>query len=377
MDFELNEDQRILQKSARDFLKKECPKQLVRELNAGRTGHSPELWSKMAGLGWTGILIPEQYGGIGWTFVDLAVLLEEMGYNLCPGPFVATTILGAMPILLAGGEDQKNDHLARVAAGELILTMAWAGPDGVPDLDGTSLTAGPHGDQWQLNGTRFFVPDAPAADAFVCPAGTGPSGVDDGGLTLFMVPADSPGVSITPLETISGEKQGLISFEDVSLPATAVIGPVGRARPVVRRVLNMAAVARSAETVGSMHAVLDMSVAYAKERVQFGRPIGAYQAIQHYLADMWVDVQSARNLVMKAAWALDEDQGVDKSVSMAKALAGRLGRRVTTVGHRIFGAIGYTMEHDLHLFHRRAVAGDLAFGDSDFHYERVAEGLGL
>ena len=377
MDFELNEDQRMLQKAARDFLKNQCPKELVRSLNDSEEGHSPELWSKMAELGWMGLLLPEEYGGIGWSFVEMAVLMEEMGYNICPGPFISTTILGSLPLLMTGSDDQKKELLPQVAEGDVIMTMAVTESDGVFEPSTLNVEAAREGDGWTLNGTKLFVPDALVADYILCVARSDTTSDPEAGLTLFLVNAKSAGVNVTPLKTISREKQCEVHFDKVSLDDASVVGPVGGAWPTVKAVLDRAAVARSAETVGAMRAVLEMTVAYAQDRVQFGRPIGSYQAIQHYLADMWVDILGTRTLVMKAAWKLATDQPADREVGMAKARAGEMGRKATTVGHRIFGAIGFTMEHDLHLYHRRTVAADLAFGDSDYHHEQVATSLGL
>ena len=377
MDFELNEDQRMLQKAARDFLRDHCPKELVRSLGDSDEGHSPELWSKMAELGWMGLLLPEEYDGIGWSCVELAVLMEEMGYNICPGPFIATAILGSLPLLMAGSETQKRELLPKVAGGDLILTMALSESDGGCEPSTLNFEAARKGDAWILNGTKLFVPDALVADYILCVARTDATSDPEAGLTLFLVDAKNPGVTITPLQTISKDKQCEVAFDKVSLEEGSVVGPVGEAWPIIKAVLDRAAVARSAETLGAMRAALDMTVQYAKDRVQFGRPIGSYQAIQHYLADMWVDIIGTRNLVMKAAWKLATDQPADKEVGMAKARAGEVGRKATTVGHRIFGAIGFTMEHDLHLYHRRTVAWDLEFGDSDFHHEKIAQSLGL
>jgi len=377
VDFELTEDQRILQKAARDFLKKQCPKELVRSLDDSDEGHSPELWRKMAELGWMGLLLPEEYDGIGWSFVELAVLMEEMGYNICPGPFISSTILGSLPLLMAGSEDQKRELLPRAAGGDLILTMALTESDGGVEPSTLNVEAVRERDGWVLSGIKLFVPDALVADYILCVARTEAASDPEDGLTIFLVDANDPGVSVIPLKTISRDKQCEVVFDKVDLDEGGIVGTVGGAWAIVKAVLDRAAVARSAETVGAMRAVLDMTVDYAKERVQFGRPIGSYQAIQHYLAEMWVDILGTRNLVMKAAWKLATDQHADKEVGMAKARAGEIGRKVTTVGHRIFGAIGFTMEHDLHLYHRRTVAGDLAFGDSDYHHEQVARSLGL
>ncbi|MBW1680748.1 MAG: acyl-CoA/acyl-ACP dehydrogenase [Deltaproteobacteria bacterium] len=375
MDFELNEEQRILQKTARDFLKKECPKELVRQLNESDTGHSPELWQKMAELGWQGLILPEVYGGAGWSFLDMAVLLEEMGYNLCPGPFVSTAVLAAPLLVEAGTEAQKSEILPLVARGKQILTLAVLESDCGYDSSVVRTTAVREGDGWVLDGTKLFVPDALAADRILCVARTG--GDPGEGLSLFLVDSRDEGVSVTPLKTISGERQCEVVLRKVRLGPERLAGPEGLAWPMVRSALDRAAVARAAETVGAMRATLDLTLAYAKERVQFGRPIGSFQAIQHYLADMWLDILGTRNLVLRAAWKISTGRPARNEVGMAKVRAGQLGRKVTTVGHRIFGAIGFTMEHDLHLYHRRTVGADVAFGDTDFHYEEVARGLGL
>jgi len=377
LDFQLNEEQRILQKTANDFLKKECPKELVRSLDDSDEGHSPELWRKMAELGWMGLILPEEYGGSDWSFLDLAVLMEEMGYNICPGPFISTTVLGSFPLLKAGNESQKKDLLPKVARGDLILTMALTESDGGYEPSTLKVKAVQEGGKWVINGTKLFVPDALVADYILCVARTSEGSDPADGLTTFLVKGDSPGVNVTLLKTISKDKQCEVTFDNVHLDAGSVMTPVGGAWPVVKAVLDRAAVARSAETVGAMRATMDMTLAYAKEREQFGRPIGSFQSIQHYMADMWLEILGTRNLVLKAAWKLSTDQPADKEVSMAKVRAGEMGRKATTVGHRIFGAIGFTMEHDLHLYHRRTVAGDLAFGDSDFHHEQVAKSLGL
>ena len=377
MDFELNEDQRILQKSARDFLKKECPKDLVRNLADADPGHSTELWQKIAALGWMGLLVPEEYDGIGWSFVEQAVLLEEMGYALCPAPFISTTILGAQTLAMTGNEEQKRNILPNIVAGDLILTMALTESNGGCEPSALDLMAVREGDEWVLNGMKLFVPDALAADYILCVARTREDPLPEKGLTIFLVKAKTTGVNVTPLKTISKDKQYEINFNNVCLKPESIIGPVDGAWPTINAIINMEGLARAAETVGVMRAVLDMTVAYAKERVQFGRPIGSFQAIQHYLADMWVDILGSRNLVMKAAWKLATGRPSDEATGMARVRVGKVGRKVTTTGHRIFGAIGFTMEHDLHLYHRRALANDLILGDFDFHYEQIAGGLGL
>jgi alkylation response protein AidB-like acyl-CoA dehydrogenase len=249
--------------------------------------------------------------------------------------------------------------------------------DGGFEASTLNLEAAKKGDNWVLNGTKLFVSDALVADYILCVARTDVASDPEQGLTIFLVDAKTSGVNVTPTKTISKDKQYEVAFDNVSLDDAAVVGEVGGAWPILKAVMDRAAVARSAETLGAMRAALDISVAYANDRVQFGRPIGSFQAVQHFLADMWVDIIGTRTLIMKAAWKLATDQPADREVGMAKARAGEAGRKATFVGHRIFGAIGFTMEHDLHLYHRRTVAADLQFGDSDFHHEQVARSLGL
>ncbi len=377
MEFELNEEQKILQKSAADFLRAECPKELVRRLDESEDHHAPELWRKMAELGWMGLHLPEEYGGTDLSFLEMAVLMEEMGYNICPAPFISTTLLGSIPVLQAGTKDQKQEILPGVAGGEMILTMALTESDGGYEPSALKVAATRSDDSWVLDGRKLFVPDARTADRILCVARTREGSDPETGLTLFLIKRDHPGVAVTSLKTISRDNQCEVAFDNVRLDSNSVIGPVDHAWPIVKSALDHAAVARAAETVGAMRATLDMTLEYAKERVQFGRPIGSFQAIQHYLADMWVDLLGTRNLVLRAAWKLSTGEPADREVSMAKARAGAMGRKATTMGHRIFAGIGFTMEHDLHLYHRRTVAADLAFGGSDFHHEQVARSLGL
>jgi alkylation response protein AidB-like acyl-CoA dehydrogenase len=377
MDYELTEEQKILQKSAADFLKKECPKELVRRLEETEEKHSPVLWRKMADLGWLGLHLPEEYGGTDWSFLHMAVLLEEMGYNICPGPFISTTLLGCVPILEAGTEAQKQEILPKVAGGDWMLTMALTEQDGGCEPAALKAKAAREDGEWVIDGVKLFVPDALVADMILCVARTAEGPDPETGLTLFLVDKEQPGMTVTPLRTISRDNQCEVVFDKVRVDGARVLGQLGQAWAVVTSALDRAAVARAAESVGAMRAALDLSVAYAKERVQFGRPIGSFQAMQHYLADMWVDMLGTRNLVLQAAWKLSTGEAADKEVSMAKIRAGEMGRKATTVGHRIFAGIGFTMEHDLHLYHRRTVAADIAFGDSDFHHEQVARSLGL
>ncbi|MBM3167316.1 MAG: acyl-CoA dehydrogenase [Chloroflexi bacterium] len=377
MDLGLNEQQEMLRRSARDFLQKECPKQLVRQLDASDSGYSPELWGKMAELGWLGLAFPEEYGGNGGSFLDLAVLLEEMGYNILPGPFFSTVVLGGLAILAAGSEQQKKSLLPKIATGELLLTLALTEPSAKYDAASIKTKATAQNDEYVINGTKLFVPDANVAHYILCVARTQPKKNTEDGLTVFLVDSKSPGIKCTLLKTLARDKQCEVVFDNVHVPRENIIGKLNKGWPIVADIIQKATVAKCAEMVGGAQAALEMSVKYAKERVQFNRPIGSFQAIQHYCANMVTDVDGSRFITYKAAWKVSEGLPATYDVAVAKAWTGEAYARVTLLAHQIFGAIGFTMDHDMHLYYRRAKAGEIAFGDSDFQRAIVAQEMGL
>lgn len=377
MDLGLSEEQEMLKTSARDFLQKECPKKLVKQLDESDEGYSPELWRKMAQLGWLGLLFPEEYGGSGGSFLDLVVLLEEMGYNILPGPFFSTVVLGGSPILAAGNEEQKKELLPNIANGEAILTLALSEPSVRYDAAAVKATADARNGEYVINGTKLFVPDANVADFLLVVARTRETANPEGGITVFLVDAKSPGLKTTLLKTLARDKQCEVVFEDVSVPKENILGELDRGWPTVQDILQKATVAKCAEMVGGAQAALDMAVAYAKERVQFNRPIGSFQAIQHYCANMVSDVDGSRFVTYKAAWKVSEGLPATMDVAVAKAWTSGAYGRVTLLAHQIFGAIGFTMDHDLHLYYRRAKASEMMFGDGAYHRAIVARELGL
>ena len=377
MDIGLSEEQEILKASARDFLATECPKKLVKELDESDKGYSPELWRKMAELGWMGLVFPEDYGGSGGTFLDLVVLLEEMGYNILPGPFFSTVVLGGLPILKAGSEEQRKEFLSKIARGELIFTMALTESTASYDASAITVKASPRNSEYSINGTKLFVTDANVADYLLCVARTEETANPETGITIFVVDAKTPGIKCTLLKTLARDKQNEVVFNNVNVAKENIVGGLDQGWPVIQDTLEKAAVAKCAEMVGGAQAALEMAVNYAKERIQFNRPIGTFQAVQHYCANMVTDVDGARYITYKAAWKLSEGLPATKSVAMAKAWVGDAYQRVTILGQQVFRAIGFTMDHDMHLYYRRARAGAIAFGNSNFHREVVAKELGL
>jgi alkylation response protein AidB-like acyl-CoA dehydrogenase len=377
MDFGLTDEQEMLKRSAHEFLQKECPKKVARELDESEAGYSPELWSKMADLGWMGFAFPSEYGGGDGSFLDLAVLLEAMGYNVLPGPFFSTVVLGGLAVLAGGTEDQKKDLLPRLAAGRLILTLALTESTARYDAASVQTTATEGDGGYVINGTKLFVPDAHVADCLLCVARTKQTRRPENGLTIFLVDSKHPGVRCTLLKTLARNKQCQAVFDNVLVPKGNIIGKLNQGWRVIEGVLEKAKVAKCAEMVGGAQASLDMAVAYAKERVQFNRPIGSFQAVQHYCASMVSDVDGSRFITYKAAWKVSEGLPAAMDVAIAKAWTGEAYGRVTLLAHQIFGAVGFTMDHDIHLYYRRAKAGDIMFGDSAIQRGFVAKHLGL
>jgi alkylation response protein AidB-like acyl-CoA dehydrogenase len=377
MDFGLSEEQEMLKTSARDFLQKECPKKLVKQLDESDEGYSPELWRKMAELGWMGLPFPEKYGGGGGSFLDLVVLLEAMGYNIVPGPFFSTVVLGGMTILAAGNEGQKKGLLSEVASGKLILALAMTEPDAKYEAASIKTTAVLKEGKYVINGTKLFVNDANVADYLLCVAKTKATGKPENGVTIFLVDSKAPGIKCTLLKTLARDKQCEVVFNNVTVSKDNILGNLNRGWQIIQDVLQKAIVAKCAEMVGGAQAALDMAVAYAKERVQFNRPIGSFQAIQHYCANMVSDVDGSRFVTYKAAWKVSEGLPATMDVAIAKAWTGAAYSRVTLLAHQIFGAVGFTMDHDLHLYYRRAKAGEIIFGDGAFQRATVARELGL
>jgi alkylation response protein AidB-like acyl-CoA dehydrogenase len=377
MDFGFTEEQEMLRTSARDFLTTECPAELVKEMAEDQQGYKPDMWAKMAELGWTGLAFPEQYDGMGMTFLDLAVLLEEMGRAVLPGPFFSSVVEAGFAVLEAGSEEQKKEILSKIATGEAIATLAVTEPSASYEPSAIAVTAKAEGDGYVIDGTKLFVENAHIADYIIVAARTKKGGKPEQGITLFVVEGKAPGITTTLLKTISGSKQCEVIFDKVKVPKSSVLGKVDQGWAAMEKVIEKAAVAKCAEMVGGAQAALDMSVAYAKERVQFGKPIGAFQAIQHHCANMLIDVDSSRFLTYQAAWKVSEGMEATMEVSMAKAWVNEAYRRVTQLGHQIHGGIGFCMDHDMPLYFKAAKTGESLFGTSDWHREKVAQGLGL
>ncbi len=377
MDFDLNEEQEMLKTAARDFLNKECPKSLVREMVKDERGYSPELWRKMVELGWPGLIFPEEYGGLGGSFLDLVVLLEEMGRACLPSPFFSTVIQGGLFILNAGTEEQKQDLLTKVAEGEVILTLALTEPSGSYDAASVGVEARSDGADYTISGTKLFIPDAHIADYLICITRTKKEAAPEAGITAFLVDGKSPGISCTLLKTIAGDKLCEVIFDKVRVPQKNIVGELDQGWDPLEKTLQLATLAKCAEMVGGAQKVLEISAEYAKERMVFGRPLGSFGVIQQHIADMMIDVDGCRFLTYEAAWKLSEGLPCAMEIAMAKAWTSDAYRRVTAVGQQIFGGVGFIEDHDMPLYFKRAKAAELTLGDGNFHRELVARQLGL
>jgi alkylation response protein AidB-like acyl-CoA dehydrogenase len=374
MKLTLTEEQEMLKKTARDFLADKCTKTFVKQMEESETGYSRELWQEIAELGWMGLAFPEKYGGGDMNFLDLAVLLEEMGRACLPGPFFSTVILGGLPILDVGSEEQKQEYLPKLMRGEKIFTLALTEPV-YRKYDASSVTVEATLDDgnYVISGTKLFVPDAHIADYLLCVARTRP----ENGVTIFLTDANNPRINYTVLKTIAGDKLCEVVFDQFPVPKANILGQLDQGWSAVQKILEWATVGKCCELVGNMQQILEMTLDYARERKQFDRPIGSFQIIQHYCADMATDVDCARLSTYQAAWMLSEGLPCTKEVAIAKAWIGEASQRVSALAHQIHGAIGVTIEHDLHFYTRRAKAAELAFGDANFYREIVAKEMGL
>jgi len=351
----------------------------VRRMMEDDRGFTDEQWSKMADLGWMGLILPEQHGGSGLDFVDMVVVLEEMGRVVLPGPFFSTVILGGVALLEGGTEAQKKDLLPKLAAGKLRVTLAQLEPNARWDADGIQLAAKKDGSGWKLSGTKLFVPDAHTADLLIVAARTTPGSRGADGISLFLVDANAPGVSTSLLKTMDQTRKLCeVTLSDVAVGSDRLLGAVGQGWKLLERVVDRGKVGICAEMCGGAQKVLEMSVEYAKVREQFGKPIGSFQAIQHKCANMLVEVESSKSATYYAAWAVANDvPEAPLAAAMAKAYTSDAYRHTAGEGIQIHGGIGFTWEHDMHIYFKRAKSSEVTFGDATWNRELVAQLIDL
>jgi len=371
VNFAFSEEQEELRRTVRSFLDQKSPETEVRRLMETDDGYDPAVWKQMGEqLGLQGLHIPEEFGGSGYTYVELCIVLEEMGSHLLCAPYFSSVVLAANTLLESGDDAAKKELLPGIATGETIATLALTEENGRWDEAGVTMTATKSGDGYKLSGTKSFVIDGATADLILVAARTGT------GVSLFAVAGDAAGVTKTRLSTMDlTRKQAKLEFNDT--PAR-LIGTEGGGWPVLERVLDLAVIALSNESVGGAQFVLDMAVQYAKDRVQFGRPIGSFQAIKHKCADMLLEVESSKSAAYYGAGMVAEGSDEVPSVaSLAKAYVGEAYFHVAAENIQVHGGIGFTWEHPAHLYFKRAKSSELLFGDPTYHRELLAQRIGL
>jgi alkylation response protein AidB-like acyl-CoA dehydrogenase len=371
MNFAFTEEQDELRKTVRAFLDAKSPESAVREQMETETGYDETVWRQMAEqMGLQGLSVPEEFGGSGYTFIELGIVLEEMGRSLLCAPFFSTVVLAANTLLHSGDDAAKKDFLPGIASGETIATVAFTEPSGKWDESGIEMEAASSGDGWTLSGTKMFVLDGHTAGLILVAART-PQGV-----SLFAVEGDAAGLTRTALSTMDQtRKQARLEFDGT--PAR-LVGTDGEGWNVLSTVLDLVAVGLAAEQVGGAQKVLDMAVEYAKVRVQFGRPIGSFQAIKHKCADMLLEVESAKSAAYYGMWCASElNDELPSVASLAKAYCSEAYFHAAAENIQIHGGIGFTWEHPAHLYFKRAKSSELLFGDPTYHRELLAQRIGI
>jgi len=371
MNFAFTEEQEELRKTVRAFLEAKSAETAVREQMETDSGYDTAVWSQMGEqLGLQGLAIPEQFGGSGYTFVELGIVLEEQGRALLCAPFFSTVVLAANTLLHSGDDAAKAAHLPGIASGETIATLAFTEPSGKWDESGITTEATAAGDGWTLTGVKSFVLDGHTASLIIVAARTAK------GVSLFTVAGDAAGLTRTALSTMDQtRKQAKLEF--AGTPAT-LLGTEGEGWTVLSTVLDLAAVGLAAEQVGGAQKVLEQAVEYAKVRVQFGRPIGSFQAIKHKCADMLLEVESAKSAAYYGLWcAAEQNDELPSVASLAKAYCSEAYFHATAENIQIHGGIGFTWEHPAHLYFKRAKSSELLFGDPTYHRELLAQRIGI
>ena len=371
MNFAFTDEQEELRKTVRSFLENKSSEEAVREQMETDNGFDPAVWNQMGEqMGLQGLSIPEEFGGSGYGFVELGIVLEEMGRALLCAPFFSTAVLAANTLLQSGDDDAKAKYLPGIASGETIATLAYVEPSGKWDESGITMQATKTDDGYTLSGTKSFVLDGHTAGLILVAAKT------DAGTSLFAVDGDASGLTKTNLSTMDQtRKQAKLDFDNT--PAE-LIGEEGKGWDMLETVLDLAAVALAAEQVGGAQKVLEMAVDYAKVRVQFGRPIGSFQAIKHKCADMLLEVESAKSAAYYGMWCASEmNDELPSTASLAKAYCSEAYFHAAAENIQIHGGIGFTWEHPAHLYFKRAKSSELLFGDPTYHREQLAQRIGI
>lgn len=373
MDFSYTEEQQMLQDSIARFVLNDYDFDQRMKLVKSAPGYSEEHWRLFAELGWLMVPFTEADGGLGGSATDLMVVMEEFGKGIVIEPFLATAVLAGGVVAAAGNDTQKTELLGRVMAGDLHMALAYAEPQSRYRLADVATTARKDGDHYVLSGHKAVVLNGAAAEMIVVSARTSGAQTDKDGVSLFLVDTGSDGVRINGYRTQDGGRAAEIHLDAVNVPADRLLGEEGQALPIINHAINRAMLAVCAEAVGAMEVLLRKTVEYSKTRVQFGVPIASFQALQHRMADMFIEHQQAKSIVLMAAMKLDHGGAeADRAVSAMKSRVGKAGRRIGQEAIQIHGGIGVTEELDVGHYFKRLTVIELLFGSGDFHTQRFS-----
>ncbi|MFM8557545.1 MAG: acyl-CoA dehydrogenase family protein [Betaproteobacteria bacterium] len=370
MDITLNEEQDLIASTALAFSQEHAPPATVRELETTENGFDPTVWKKMVEMGWPAAALPERYGGAGLGLMELSLIIEALGQASLPCPLFSTVIEAGLLLVDAADEAQKSHWLSRITSGEALLTVAMLEESGRMAPEDIALKLTPRGDTLVLQGTKLFVRDAGVADAIICVARSGQSPSD---LSLVLVPADTPGIRRARMTAAGGEALWQVAFNDVSLPGHAMVGRLNAAWQPLQNMIARGAALKAAELTGIGQAALDLTVNYARQRIQFDRPIGSFQGVQHHCAEMARDLAVTRLLARQAAARIDRARDARREVSIAKAKASEAIPALTRTAHQIHGAVGYYRDYPLELAYHRAIAAAASYGTAADHRRALAQ----
>ncbi len=370
MDLDLSPEQKLIKDESVKFLKKECPYSVVKELEESEAGFSAKMWGKMAELGWLGLCFPKEYGGDGGEFLDMVLIAEALGSALCPSPFFSTVVQCGSLILESGSEDQKMDLIPQIANGKLIIGLAQYEEDGSYHVADAHTTAKLFGEDYILNGVKLFVMDANIADKFLVTAKTAKNEI-----TLFLVDARVPEITVTKLPTIGKDNNCEVNLNGVKVSKNNIVGSLGDAEQIIEKMNTKAATAKAAEMLGGCKVCIDMTAAYTKERQQYGKPIGGFQVIQHYLANMLIAYDTNHEYLFRIACKIDAGEDFAIDAYALKANVNEAYKYISERGVQIHGGIGTTREGDIGLYYRKAKANEFLCGDTEFFYDKVFEKL--
>ncbi|MEZ5170593.1 MAG: acyl-CoA dehydrogenase family protein [Acidimicrobiia bacterium] len=372
MDLDFTDEQEMLAEAVAGLCEQYASLDVVRELEDDPTGYPAELWKQLGALDLLGLTLPEEYGGSGQSLLEAAIVYEQFGRALTPSPHFVSSVMSGGVLAAAGSDDQKKEWLPRIASGDAVLTTAWLEPESGFGLRGVHLEATVDGDDVVLEGSKLHVPFASSADRLLVLARTGG---DDTDVDLFLVDPKTPGVTLEQQMTVASDTQYSVTFEDVRVPTADRVGAGGSGWATWDTVMHDGIVLLAAQAIGGAEAALDMTVQYAKDRHQFDKPLGAFQAIAHYLADAATTVDGGRTLVYEAAWARSEGRSIARLAPMAKLLATKTFRDVTAMAQQVFGGVGFTLEYDVQLYFRRAKQLQISWWDARYLEELVASSV--